>query len=72
MEVDCCLEPFLVSEAPRVALDLLDHGVKALGAGVGRAGNDGRQDALEMSLDRSSHLLDRLEPRQCMFGRRRR
>lgn len=63
MEVDRSLETFLVPKSASIALELLHNGFEAFGMRVGRAGNDGRQDALEMSLDRSGHLLDRLESR---------
>ena len=63
MEVYRSLEALLVPKSAGIALDLLDHRIEALGPGVGCAGDDGRQDTLEMILGRSRHLIDRLEPR---------
>ena len=63
MKVDRSLEAFFVPEPAGVALDLLDHGVEAFGASVGRTGDNSSQDPLEMSLDRSRDLLDWFEPR---------
>jgi len=63
VEVDRSLETLLVPESSGVTLDFLDHGVEAFGTGVRRAGDHCRQDAFEMRLDRSRHLLDRFESR---------
>lgn len=62
VEVDLGFEALFVPETAGVALELLDHGVETLSAGVGGASNRGCQDPFEMGLDRSRELLDWIEP----------
>ena len=63
MEVYRGLEALLVPKAPRISLELLDHCVEPFGTGIGRAGDHGGQDALEVLFDHPDDLLDRLESR---------
>jgi len=63
MKVDRRPESIPITESPSVALELLDHRVEALGAGICRAGHHRGDDAVEVTFDHSSDLLDRLQPR---------
>ena len=63
MEVNSGPESFSVSKASRISLDFLDHGVEALGSGVGCPGHHGGNNPVEMFFDHLSHLLDRLQAR---------
>jgi len=56
-------ESIPITESPRLALEFLNHRVEALGAGIRRAGHHRGDDAVEVTFDHSSDLLDRLQPR---------
>ena len=54
-------EALAVSESAGHGLDLLDAGVEGFADSVGRCGNDGVDDAPEVSLDGGGELLHRRE-----------
>ena len=63
MEVNSGPESFSVSKASRIPLELLDHGVDALGSGVGCSGDHVGDDPVEMLFDHPGHFLDRRQVR---------